>query len=990
MPTRELLSPAQRVQFTTFPALSERDLARYYTLSVDDLTAINRHRRPHNRLGFAVQLAALRFPGRPLQPEDTVPPAVLAKLAGQVGVDPTAFEEYARERDPTRREHLQELQQTFGFRPFDARVYRELAAWLLPTALGTDAGVALVVALLDEMRARRIVAPALSTVERLGWETRRRAQRLVFTRLTSGLSAMQRHALDALLVTPPGSGRGARAVPLTDLRQPPGRPVPVTFLKVVARLQRIRVLGLDPMVARQVHQNRLLRLAREGARYSPYLLQRFPPERRYATLVAFLLEAGATLTDQALELHDRLIGQFHATSRQAHAEQFQQSGRAINEKVRLYAAVGKALIAAEEQAGDPFDAIRAVLPWDVFVRTVDEAARLARPPAFAPLALLDASYGQLRRYAPTLLDAFAFSGAPASQALLEALALLRRLNATGRKRVPREAPTGFVTPRWEPHVFTGKGIDRPYYELCALSEVRDRLRAGDVWVAGSRQYQAFDDYLLPDPAWQDLQRAGSLPVAVETDAVAYLERRRREVHDELTAVGAALEADRLPDVRFRGDRLVITPLVTAVPPEAEVLVQRAAARLPLVKITELLVEVDELTGFSRHFTHLQTGRPPKDPTALYTVLLAEATNLGLEKMAQACPGTSYDELSWVADWHLRDETYTRALAELINVHHRHPFAAHWGEGTTSSSDAQRFPAGGRRESIGRVNARYGHEASVKFYGHLSDQYGPYYPTVISATASEAPYVLDGLLYHETELRITEHYTDTGAFTDQLFGLCHLLGFRFAPRIRDLADKRLYPFEKPATYPALLPLIGERVQPHLITAHWDQLLRLASSIRLGTVTASLLLRKLASYPRQNGLAVALREVGRVERTLFTLAWLQSPDLRRRVTVGLNKGEAVHALKRAVAFHRRGVIHDRSAEDQRYRASGLNLVVAAIVLWNTVYLDLAVTDLRVQGMTVPDEHLQHLSPLDWQHITLTGEYRWEPETTRRPGKRRPLRG
>ena len=425
MPTRELLSPAQRVQFTTFPALSERDLARFYTLSAEDLAAINRHRRPHNRLGFAVQLAYLRFPGRPLQPDEPAPPAVVAKLAGQVGIDPAAIEEYARERDPTRREHLQEIQQTFGFRPFDARVYRELAAWLLPTALGTDAGVALVAALLDELRARRIVAPALSTVERLGWETRRRAQRLVFTRLTAGLTDAQRQALDALLVTPPESGRGARAGPLTDLRQPPGRPAPTTFLRLVARLQRIRAMGLDPAVARQVHQNRLLRLAREGARYSPYFLQRFPPERRYATLVAFLLEAGAGLTDQALELHDRLMGQFHATSRQVHAEQFQHSGKAINEKVRLYAAVGKVLIAAKEQAGDPFDAIQALLPWETFIATVAEAERLAQPPAFAPLALLDGSYGQLRHYAPTLLDTFAFAGAPASHALLEALALLR-------------------------------------------------------------------------------------------------------------------------------------------------------------------------------------------------------------------------------------------------------------------------------------------------------------------------------------------------------------------------------------------------------------------------------------------------------------------------------------------------------------------------------------------------------------------------------------
>jgi TnpA family transposase len=223
----------------------------------------------------------------------------------------------------------------------------------------------------------------------------------------------------------------------------------------------------------------------------------------------------------------------------------------------------------------------------------------------------------------------------------------------------------------------------------------------------------------------------------------------------------------------------------------------------------------------------------------------------------------------------------------------------------------------------------------------------------------------------------------------VFGLCAALGFRFAPRIRDLADKRLHPFEKASTYPALEPLIGERINVRQIESQWDELLRLATSIRQGTVTASLVLRKLAAYPRQNGLAWGLRELGRIERTLFMLEWLQSPELRRRVTIGLNKGEAKNALSRAVCFHRRGLVQDRTFDDQRLRAGGLNLVVAAIVLWNTVYRERAVAALRASGTDVPDAVRQHLSPLAWEHILLTGEYRWAPDPTRRPGQRRELR-
>jgi TnpA family transposase len=151
----------------------------------------------------------------------------------------------------------------------------------------------------------------------------------------------------------------------------------------------------------------------------------------------------------------------------------------------------------------------------------------------------------------------------------------------------------------------------------------------------------------------------------------------------------------------------------------------------------------------------------------------------------------------------------------------------------------------------------------------------------------------------------------------------------------------------------------------------------------------MLRKLGSYPRQNGLAIALRELGRIERTLFILDWLQSVELRKRVQAGLNKGEARNALARAVFFNRLGEIRDRSFEQQRYRASGLNLVTAAIVLWNTVYLERAINALKDHGYSVDDNLLQFMSPLGWEHINLTGDYLWRSNSKIGVGKLRPLR-
>ncbi len=150
-----------------------------------------------------------------------------------------------------------------------------------------------------------------------------------------------------------------------------------------------------------------------------------------------------------------------------------------------------------------------------------------------------------------------------------------------------------------------------------------------------------------------------------------------------------------------------------------------------------------------------------------------------------------------------------------------------------------------------------------------------------------------------------------------------------------------------------------------------------------------LRKLGSYPRQNGLVLALRELGRIERTLFTLDWMQNVELRRRVQLGLNKGEAKNALARTVFLNRLGELRDRSFENQRYRASGLNLVVAAIILWNTVYLERAIQALRDRGNAIDEQLLPHLSPLGWEHITLTGDYLWRQHTQREQGTFRALR-
>jgi hypothetical protein len=234
-------------------------------------------------------------------------------------------------------------------------------------------------------------------------------------------------------------------------------------------------------------------LAREVGRTTAQHIAGYEPQRRHAALTAAVLDLIPSLTDQAIDLFERLIGTMFRKAEGRYARAFQDDARAINEKVRLYAQIGAALIAAREAERDAFEAIAEVIPWDRFRKTVAEAEELARPEDFDAYQALPEHYAGLRRWAPTFLETFAFQGVPAAASLLRAIDTLRAMNKTAASNVPKSAPVGFMRERWARHVMPDGAIDRRYYEICVLSELRGRLRAGDIWVAGSRRYRSFEE-----------------------------------------------------------------------------------------------------------------------------------------------------------------------------------------------------------------------------------------------------------------------------------------------------------------------------------------------------------------------------------------------------------------------------------------------------------------------------------------------------------------
>ena len=222
----------------------------------------------------------------------------------------------------------------------------------------------------------------------------------------------------------------------------------------------------------------------------------------------------------------------------------------------------------------------------------------------------------------------------------------------------------------------------------------------------------------------------------------------------------------------------------------------------------------------------------------------------------------------------------------------------------------------------------------------------------------------------------------------IFGLFWLLGYQFSPRLADAGESKFWRIDKNADYGVLNDLARSCVKPTKVTHHWDDMLRIAGSLKLGTVQASELVRSLLKSERPSSLAQAIIEVGRINKTIYLLNYVDDEEYRRRILIQLNRGEARHAVARAIYHGQRGEIRKRYREGQEDQLGALGLVTNAVVLWNTIYMEAAFESLRRQCVEFKEEDAARLSPLPHKHINMLGHYSFALAEFIRPGILRPL--
>lgn len=372
------------------------------------------------------------------------------------------------------------------------------------------------------------------------------------------------------------------------------------------------------------------------------------------------------------------------------------------------------------------------------------------------------------------------------------------------------------------------------------------------------------------------------------------------------------------------------------------------------------------------------------------MLIAEACNIGFRPLVRDdVPALSRDRLTWVNQNYLRNETLSIANNYLVSAQNKIALAHAWGGGEVASADGMRFVVPVRTVHAGPNPKYYGIGRGVTWYNMLSDQFTGLNGIPVPGTLRDSLVLLAVVLEQQTELQPTQIMTDTGAYTDIIFGLFRLLGYRFCPRIADVGGTRFWRIDPTADYGELNKIARQRIDMELAAEQLDDCLRLVGSLKLGRIPATGIMRTLQVGDKMTRLARGLAEIGRIDKTTHNLTYIDDESKRRNTLIQLNRGEGRHSLARAVFHGKRGELRQRYQEGQEDQLGALGLVVNMIVLWNTIYMEAALDQLRKEGYPVKDEDMAHLSPLIHEHINMLGRYSFVvPEVVER-GELRPLR-
>ena len=512
--TPRILTPEEQLLFTTIPDnLSAQEMAHYYTLSSEDKDFIYQHRGEGNRLGVALQLCTLRFPGCYLMQMTSISERLIIYVADQLGLSPRAWADYGH-RQLTASDHFQAICQRYGYRLFANDDTMPLIGYLLALAMENDEALYLVDTVMDWLRGQKIVAPTILTIEKLVWHVQRMARRRVYHRITHGLSPEQEAILESTLVVDADKrGKTARFW----LRIPAKKPSSESMYHLVERIEFLNELQLPPRPD-NIALARFRQLAQRGRRYQPQALSNLKnPRERHTLLIAYLNDLHQELIDQLVDMFDRWLTNLMCKGRNKQRHHLHRNIAQLNRHLNTLTQAAEGLLNAKEQE-QAIEAVFAIVKEEVLAETIASVTTYSRLADMDFRDLVENTFVRRRKAMLSMARLLSFQPTQETNAALEALKHTLHLLDEHNKRVQGDVVTApldhLKRKRWKRHALTDEGINPNYYELAAFDRLQDGLRSGDIAVVGSHRYQAFADCLLPDTQWTTLKEQERTRLAV--------------------------------------------------------------------------------------------------------------------------------------------------------------------------------------------------------------------------------------------------------------------------------------------------------------------------------------------------------------------------------------------------------------------------------------------------------------------------------------------
>lgn len=975
------LTDEQRARFGRFnEPPDEGQLGGFFHLDRTARRAAMTCNGARNQLGYAVQLGTVRFLGTFLEDPGEAPKIVTDYVADQLGLDPAALSDYGQRE--ARWDHQDQIRRTLGYQPFDETAWFALARWLYTRCwLGNERPTVLFDRATARMVDQRVLLPGVTVLERLVAGVRERAE----LRLWRTLAALPNPAERARLLELLGRAEGSRTTRLDQLRRSPRKITATGLVKALERYEQLASYrgGHWAGALAPVPPGRLAELVRYAKAVRAQAVSQLTEDRKIATLVAFAATMPDLAADEALEVFDMVMDDLiRETTAQVQRRRL-RTLRDLDAAALLLGHAWRIVIAAAE---DPDCDVRLALAG-LDIAAVREAERTVVELAIAPqddsAAQLASRHRTIARFLPKLLETIPFQAHAPGRPVLDAIGFVRSLKTRKKPIDQREVPEGVLSKAWTRRILNAEGrVDKQAYAVGFTEALRDGLRRHEIFVPGLRRYGDPHARLLAPGEWQATRAQACEDLALSPtpghDARAWADRldgAYRTLADGL----AANPAVRI-EQRDGHDHLVLTGLdKLEVPESVDWLDNEVAARMPSVDLPEMVLEVHGWTPFLDDFTNV-SGEPSRADdltTSIAAVLCSESTNVGMAPVVNdSRDALKRDRLFWTEQNYLRAECTARATARMVAFHAAQPIVGEcWGGGELASADGLRFVTPVRTINS-RPNPKYfggpGARRGITFYNYLFDMYVGFHGIIVPGTQRDSLYIMDGLLEQDSGIRPVEITSDTHGASEMVFGLFRLLGYQFSPRLADAGSATLYRTDPDADYGPLNALTRDRIRLDLIERHWDEILRVAASLRTGMVKASEILRVLSPGGRPTSLGRAIMEIGRLDRSAYLATYFDDELLRRKINTQLNRQESRHQLARAIFHGQKGEMRQVYREGQEDQLGALGLMLNVVVLWNTVYIQKIVADLRAEGHHIRNEDIARISPLDFSHINFHGRY------------------